>query len=202
MASDSASLHNAGSATQKKPQPFLKFLQRHLSTILAALCVIMLFLAGWLVYLLVTETFRDVFTCDNLIDRPLWPDPKPDQFLLCTHPTLTFGGQYLFGPFKVIGIGEVHAPTITIPILKDQLTISKAINPPLENVRRFVSWNIVIAFTLISLVLTFIVVKVKGFVEAVMDPVKRQGILQNISIYLVIFAVIGGLFYFTIVANH
>jgi hypothetical protein len=201
MASDIASLQNTGSPAQKKVQLFLEFLRRHLPTILAALCVIMIFIAGLLVYLLITQTFKNEFTCDYLIDRPFWPETPIDQNTLCNGLGISIPGWVLIDetPFDgLFTIPKIGWDPFKIPIFP----ALNPINEPLGKVRLFVSWNIVIAFALTSVVLTYIAVKVKGFVEDVLDPVKRQGILQNISIYLVIFAVICGLFYFTVVTNH
>jgi hypothetical protein len=202
MASDTASLQNTGSASQKKLQPILEFVKRNLPTILAALCVIMIFLAGMLVYLLITQTFEHEFSCAYLIDRSLLgSEPSGNEFSFCNGAGLPFPGLTLIDKTDIFGyftIPKIGWDAFTIPILP----AFNPINEPLRKARLFVAWNIVIAFALISAVLTYIAVKVKGFVEDMMDPQKRQVILQNISIYLVIFAVISSLFYFTIVANH
>lgn len=201
MASDTASLQNTRSAAQKKLQQFLGFLKRHLPGILSVLSIVMLVLAGVLVYLLITQTFEHEFSCAYMIDRTLLGyEPAKGEFSFCTGVSFTIPGLTLIketeiGPITIPYIG-FHDIEITI------LPGLKPIDKPLKKARLFVAWNIVIAFAVISVVLTFIAVRVKAFVQALMEPQGRRKILVNISIYLVIFAVISGLFYFSVVANH
>jgi len=202
MASQPDSLPTTSSTAQTKLQRFLNFIKRHLPTILAVLCVIMILIAGLLVYLVVTETFRTVFTCDYLIDRPLSVLDPLDLFSsVCGGLGIQIPGWTIISRTHIVGdiyIPEIGWKPIPIPILPPL----RPIDGPLGKIRLFVSWNIVIVFAVISLVLTYVAVKVKTFVNQLMTADGRRIILQNISIYLVIFAVISTLFYFTVVANH
>lgn len=184
------------SPSGKKTSRFQEFLKRHSEIILLVLCILLLALAAILVYLVVTETFKEIFNCDHLIDEGL------------TGNTIQFcqGVSFQAGPFSItpeFEIFGVKVPALTIPAFpKPALPLLPAfepINKPLEDLRRFISWNIVAAIAVISLVLAYAASKVIAFVKLLTTAEGRGKILSSISLWLLFFAACCGLFYFTVV---
>jgi hypothetical protein len=136
---------------------------------------ILLVLGVFLTYLLVTQTFKDYFNCAYLIGSkgPL----KMDQ--LCNGLTISYDGLIKF----------------SFPILP----ALNAIDRPLEAFRKFIVWDIIIFFALVSLVLAFIVGKITGFVKFVLTSEGRKIVLTNLSTWLFIFVILSTLFYLSIV---
>jgi len=196
MTSQTGSPSNNSSSMTKTPNRLQDFVKRHRDKILLILSIVLIALAVFLVFLLITQAYTDVFTCGYLIDQKLGGNAIPFcegiKFQIRRYdidlPDIIFTIQ----PF---GIGPFPADPITI------LPGLNPINGPLEDVRRFVVWNIVIAFAVVSLVLAFIASKIIGFVRLLLTPEGRTLILTNFSLWLLFFAIFSCLFYIAVVAR-
>jgi hypothetical protein len=92
-----------------------------------------------------------------------------------------------------------------ITISEGLILILPALNPinkPLEALRKFVAWNIILIFAVASLVMAFIAVRIKRFINLLRTPEGRKAILTNLNLWLLIFAFFCSLFYFNFVANR
>lgn len=173
MANPTVLPKNIPAPAAQKARPLQAFGQRYQNVIYPVLAGLLIVLAAGLVYLLLANTFKSIFTCKHLISEPLGTS------ILCE------GVEFPHFTFLGINVG----PYTIIPELK-------VIDKPLDGVRRFVVWNIVLAFGVVSLVLAFVAIKIKDFVRTVLTPDGRKKILTNLSIFLFIFALFCGLFYF------
>ncbi len=209
MTSQTSSLETNQSSAAKALRPILEFVKRHRNEILLVISIILVLLAAFLVFLLVTQTFAHIFTCNHLIDETLNPEQKPNAISLCTGVDITIGPYLLFpglsiGPYSIFGVGigpfSINSWTLG-PITYDITPALNVIDPPLEAIRKFISWNIVIFFAVASLVVAYVVIKVKGFIEMLLTPQGRNVILTNLTLFLFFFAVFCALFYFVVVAR-
>lgn len=139
--------------------------------------IILLILAGVLLNLLVTQAFQNVFTCDHLVTRSLNTD------VFCAGYTFTLDLGF---------IGKWDIPIL--PALN-------VLDPSLQVLRKFIAWNIILFFALVSLVLAFIASKAVGFVKFVMTEQGRKVVLTNLSIWLLFFVLFCALFYFNVVVK-
>ncbi|MGB8981952.1 MAG: hypothetical protein WCC12_08760 [Anaerolineales bacterium] len=140
------------------------------------LSTILLALAVFLTYLLVTQTFKDYFNCAFLIGSK--------------------------GPLNMDQLCNGVSIYIDTPVYKNSFPILPALNAidrPLEGFRKFIVWDIIIFFALVSLVLAFIVNKITGFVKFVRTPAGRKIVLTNLSTWLFIFVILSTLFYLSVV---
>lgn len=192
--------NNASSTDQspagKQSIRIQEFLRRHSEIILLVLCLLLIALAAILVWVLVSQTFKEIFNCDHLIDEGL----TGNTIQFCQGVSFQAGPFHITPEFKIFG---VSVPALTIPAIPQPalplLPPFEPINQPLEELRRFISWNIVAAIAGISLALAFIASKVIAFVHLLTTPAGRGKILSSISLWLLLFAVCCGLFYFTVV---
>ena len=135
---------------------------------------ILLVLAVFLTYLLVTQTFQRYFNCAYLLG-------SLGMNQLCTGVSININIPYVWsGSFPI-------------------LPAFNAIDGPLEAFRKFIAWDIIIFFALVSLVLAFIVNKVTGFVKFVLTPEGRKIVLTSLSTWLFIFVILSALFYLSVV---
>lgn len=183
----------------QSPHRLLGSVRRHYNAILVILTVVLIFTAGILIYLLDTQTFKPYFNCKYLIDDALHTQNLNTS--LCNGAAINIK-QYEVVPYlqiipNVWGIGPVNFGPLSFPVLPAM----KPIDGPLEAARKFVAWNIILAFALLSLALAYVVIKVKGFVAVLLTPEGRKAVLTNLSIWLLIFALFCGLFYFWVVAG-
>jgi hypothetical protein len=173
--------------------PLLNFVKRRYDTVLLALSVILILLAVTLVYLLATQAFKPYFNCQYLIDDSL--NTKSLNTSLCNGAALNIKQYEVIPQFQVIpnvaGFGPITFGPLSMPLLPAM----RPIDGPLEAVRKFVSWSVILVFAVLSLGLAFIVIKIKGFVALVLSPAGRKTILTNLSIWLLIFAIFCSLFY-------
>lgn len=184
MANPAALPKNAPAPAAKKLAWLQEFGQRYQNVIYPILAVLLVILAAGLVYLLVTNTFTDIFKCRHLAG--------PTFGTLCTGigtpripilPNIEFWGHHILDPVEI--------PSWTI-----LPGVEGAVNPPLEALRKFIVSNIILAFAVASLILAFIAIKFKDFITAVRTSAGRKKILTNLSIFLFIFAIFCSLFYF------
>ncbi len=137
--------------------------------------VILLVLAVFLTYLLITQTFTDYFNCAYLLG-------SLGMNQLCNGININID----------IDWANFH---MSFPILPP----FNAIDRPLEGFRKFIVWDIIIFFALVSLVLAFIVSKITSFVKVVLTPEGRKIVLTNVSTWLFIFVILSTLFYLSVV---
>jgi hypothetical protein len=199
------------------------------NVLLVALPIVLLIVDAFLVNALITNTFKCQLNCSYLVDRSILGDyPTENELSFCRGvavpledftviPSFTLGPVHFpgitiprtsflgwsFGPITIIpafDIGPFNVPSWTIgartfPILP----ALRVIDPPLEVLRRLISWGIVVIFVVASLVLGNIVTRIKGFIETLKDPKGRLVILTNISLWLFFFVVFCSLFYTRVV---
>jgi hypothetical protein len=152
-----------------------------------------------LVNLLGTQAFKCQFNCNFLIDHSLCNDGfgiPPDNFEVIpqipTHKVtlnlLVWKPEFEKGAiFKGWTISKN-----TIPLLPP---LAETIDPPLETLRKFISWTIVLFFALASLILTYITSKIRGFIDRLQTTAGRSAILTRLSIWLLFFVIFSILFY-------
>jgi hypothetical protein len=176
--------------------PLLNFVKRRYNTVLLALSVILILLAVTLVYLLATQAFKPYFNCQYLIDDAL--NTKSLNTSLCNGAALNIKQYEVIPQFQVIpnvaGFGPITFGPLSVPLLPAM----KPIDGPLEAVRKFLSWSVILVFGVVSLVLAFIVIKIKSFVAVLLSPEGRKTLLTNLSIWLLIFAIFCSLFYLSL----
>lgn len=136
---------------------------------------ILLVLAVFLTYLLVTQTFQRYFNCAYLLG-------SLGMNQLCTGVSIKIDVDW----------ANFHQSFPILPAFN-------AIDGPLEAFRKFIVWDIIIFFALVSLVLAFIVSKVTGFVKFALTPEGRKIVLTNLSTWLFIFVILSTLFYLGVV---
>jgi hypothetical protein len=128
--------------------------------------------AVYFIYQLLPNKYKDAFTCANLIGRlglgQLCQDIRVDYDLLW-----------------------VHIHTILFPGLK-------VLDPALNSLREFIIWTVLIFFALVSVVVTFVVSKLSGFIKLLMTQEGRRIVLSRMGIWLFVFAALCALFYFGI----
>ena len=180
---------NSTALPKSNPRPAAKalrsvldFFKRHRNQFLLILSIVLILLAAVLVYELVTQAFTRFFKCDYLMG--------PVFKFLCAG--VSTPGFHILGPIDFLGL---RIPSIDFPTFSILPRVDVHINPPLENLRKIVVWSILLAFGVLSLVLSFIVIKIKGFVKLLMTPEGRKTVLTDLSIWLLIFAILCGLFY-------
>jgi hypothetical protein len=204
MTSHTRRLQNLRSSASSTWLKLRHFSKRHRNKILLVLSVIMLVLAVILVSTLVNETFKPYFNCAYLIDRPLNTDTLCTGFAIPTRDITLFPSlpkEDIDLKFLVIRKGII--PGVTLPEnLIPLLPALSPINKPLEALRRFIAWNIILAFAVASLVMAFIAVKFKAFINLLRTPEGRKAILTNLNLWLLVFALFCSLFYFNFVANR
>ncbi len=141
--------------------------------------IVLIILAILLTNLLVTQAFKPYFNCERILRGV-------GMTQLCNGVSITIGpldlGITKFGPYNF-----------------DILPKLNAIDKPLEVFRKFISWNIILIFALVSLVMAFIASKIIGFVKFVLTPEGRKVVLTNLSLWLLFFVVFCTLFYFSFV---
>jgi hypothetical protein len=135
---------------------------------------ILLALAVFLTYLLVTQTFTDYFNCAYLLG-------SLGMNQLCNGVSIN------------INIPMVYSGSFAI------LPAFNTIDRPLEGLRKFIAWDIIIFFTLVSLILAFIVSKITSFAKFALTPAGRKIVLTNLSTWLFIFVILSTLFYLSVV---
>jgi len=206
MTTHTSSLESMRSSATKILRQLWDFFKSHRNVILLILCIILIVLATFLVVELRDNAYTKFFTCENLIDGTLKKGtfckgfgiptenftvipPVPSQDLTIDlgrwKPGISRGG--IFGGWTI--------PQNAIPLLP---ALAPAVKEPLNKVRLFVVWNIILALAVVSLVLTYIASKISGFIQLLVTPEGRKTVLTNISIWLFIFALFCGVFYFWI----
>ncbi len=166
-------------ASVAKPLHALQdFVQRHRNIILPILFIVLVLSALSLATNIIDNAYRHEFSCYHLIggDSPL------DTNVFCEG--IGIPGHLFLG-----------LPPDRIPLIPGL----DFIDGPLGALRRFVAWNIVVAFAVVSLVLAFIAMKLKAFIQLLMKPEGRRAILTNLNLWLFIFAVFCALFYWRVV---
>jgi hypothetical protein len=148
--------------------------QRFRNRTVLILSIVLLILTIYLLNLIVTQTFKPYFNCAYLVGSGLHMDQ------LCNGVGISF---------------DILGSNFSFPILP----ALKAIDPPLEVFRRFITWNIVLFFALLSLVLAYISSKIIGFARLLLTPEGRKIVLTNLSIWLFFFMAFCTLFYFGVV---
>ncbi len=174
------SMRNSATETLRSIQDLYR---RYRNKILPIASIILIILAVILINLLVTQTFRPYFNCDRIFGGL-------NMKQLCSGVDLTIG------PYNInYGLGTLTIGPYTFSILP----ALNAIDRPLEGFRKFLSWNIILIFALVSLVLAFIASKIIGFVKFVLTPEGRKVVLTNLTIWLFFFVIFCTLFYFNFV---
>lgn len=184
-------------ATQSLP-PLLGFVKRRYNTVLLILSFVLIVLAGLLVYLLDTQTFKPYFNCKYLIDDALHTQNLNTS--LCNGAAFNTQKYEILPALEIPGLWK-STPVAFGPLSIPVLPAIKPIDGPLETARKFVAWNIILVFALASLALAYGVIKLKDFFAVLLTPEGRRMILTNLSIWLLIFAVLCSLFYFWVVAG-
>jgi hypothetical protein len=199
------------------------------NVLFVALPIVLLIVDAFLVIGLVNNTFKCQFNCSFLVDHNLLSHyPAENEVSLCRgvaipldnysliHSTtlgpVHFPGLkiprvsifgWTIGAIKLIpefDIGPLTIPGWTIPArFLPILPALSFIDPPLEVLRRIISWGIIVIFAVGSLILGNIVTRITGFIEALKDPQKRLGIVKTFSIWLLFFISFCALFYFWVV---
>ena len=194
MTTQTSSPEKSHSSAAKNLASIRDFIKRHRNVILPIVAILLILLSLFLVKMMVDQSFAHQFSCHHLIDETLGTSFLCDGFAIPTKAFTIFGGLD-FGLFE---IPAIRIPKGIFPILPSL----DVIDPPLDSLRRFVVWNIILAFAVVSLVLGFIAVKIKDFIKLVATPAGRVTVLTNVSLWLLIFAIFCGWFYFSVVANR
>ncbi len=171
MANLTGSLRKVRASVEKPFKPLQKLDQGIRNRLLLILTIVLIIGALYLLNLITTKTFKPYFNCAFLVDRSL------NSNTLCNGVSIDFGA-----------LGTWHI----LPALR-------AIDPPLEALRKFVAWNIIIFFALLSLVLSYIILKIASFVRFLLTPEGRKVVLTSLSVWLFIFAALCLLFYINVV---
>jgi hypothetical protein len=182
--------------------------------LLVLISIFLIALDVCLIYVLVTQTYKKEFTCNYLVDQKL----GGNQFTLCEGIdfqfrafTIDIPDIHIPGIHAVIWVFRIDTPDIDLeipafnvgPFPADPIRVLrlKPIDDPLEAVRRFISWIIVLVLAVVSLVLAFIASKIIGFINLLRTTEGRTQVLTNVSIWLIFFVIFCGLFYFRVVAR-
>lgn len=180
MTSHSGSLGKVSSSAADGLRRLWGFVKKHRELMLLVVSIVLIALAVSLASWLTAKAFQHEFSCTHLLNENLHT-------------------SFLCSGIKVSPADIWHelprTPKVSIlPRLEPITTL-------LEPVRRFIVSTVIFALAVVSLALALIVGKVKGFVEQLWDPIKRRAILTNINLWLLIFAIFCGLFYFQIVVS-
>lgn len=163
----------------------------------------------FLVFQLLTQTYKKEFTCEYLIDEKL----AANQFTLCE------GVDFQLGAINV-DIPDLHIPGIHLDFLLFRIDTPdidlvipafdvgplpaspvqvlpglKPINGPLEELRKLVTWSIVLVFAVVSIVLAAVVTRILDFIASLRTQAGRWKLLTNLSIFLAFFVIFCTLFY-------
>jgi len=204
MTSHTSSLENIHRSAAKTLRLLQEFVKHYRNVMLLILSIILVILATFLIIELRDRAYTDFFTCKHLIDETLnsgtfcagFGIPIKDFTVVPPVPDkdwtipLTSWGVPKAAIFPGLIISQNKIPLL--PALKDK------VNDTLGKVRLFVVWNAILAIAVASLVLTFIASKISGFIQLLVTPEGRKTVLTNISIWLFIFALFCGVFYFWI----
>ena len=180
MTSHSGSLGNARSSAVDGLRRLWDFVKKHREIMLLAATIILIGVAVSLATWLTANAFLHQFSCTHLVDENLGTD------FLCSGIKVSPASIWDKLP---------NEPRVTI------LPALQPITKLLEPVRGFLVSTGVFTLAVVSLALALIIGKVKGFVEQLLDPEKRRAILTNINIWLLIFAIFCGWFYFQFVVS-
>lgn len=146
--------------------------------------IVLIVVDAFLVNTLVAHTFKCEFNCAHLAG--------PNFGVLCTG--LETGGFHILGPVRFWGVHIL--PSIDFPSFSILPALGKVVDPLLEVLRKFVVWNILLAFVALSLGVAFIASRINRFIETLRSAAGRTRILTNLSIWLAFFVIFCTLFYF------
>jgi ABC-type multidrug transport system fused ATPase/permease subunit len=190
MSTHARSLGKPRGSLRESLQKVWDYIRRHPNLILLIVSILLVTAIVLLVPEIIRLAFRDIFTCANMVGKEL------------SLPFICDGIHFQIpaSDFKVLWIIPVHID----PIPRKPFTImdglAKDIDVSLDHVRRFVSWNFIMAFAVASMVLAYAGSKVVAIVTALTTSAGRRAILGGLNLWLLIFAVLCGLFYLWVVA--
>jgi hypothetical protein len=168
MANLTGSIKKFRSSVKKQLKPLQKMGQGARNLYLLILTGVLIIVVLVLLNLVTTHTFKPYFNCAFLVDRSLKSDT------LCKGLSIDFGS--LIGTWHIL-------PAVNV------------IDSPLEGLRKFIAWNVILFIALLSIVLSYIILKIGSFVKYVLTPEGRKAVLTSLSVWLFIFAVLCLLFY-------
>ncbi len=155
--------------------------------------IVLLGLNFALVNLLATQTFKCQLNCAFLIDRTLNSDTLckgvhvsvPPERIVLIPAVRPLAHTFLSGTFL-----DVRTPELAIdPIPIVNLPGLRLIDPPLEALRKFVSWTAIAFLALTSLAVAFLATKVKNFINLLLTSEGRASVLTYLSVWLLFFVV-------------
>ena len=170
-------------------------------------------LSFFLVFQLLSQTYKKEFTCQYLVDEKL----AGNQFTLCEGVDFQLGAIpidfpdiFIPGIHRDFVIFRIDTPDITLtipsfdvgPMPASPVQVLPGLQPidgPLEALRRLVTWSIVFIFAVISLVLATLVSRILTFIVSLRTHEGRWKALTNLGVFLVLFVIISALFYTQVV---